>query len=92
MPDQPVRRRIVLSGQVQGVFFRDSCRRQARSAGVTGWVRNTSDGRVEAVFEGDPDSVDRLVDWARQGPGRAQVRDYEVHEEPPEGLSGFEVR
>ena len=86
-----IRRRVVVSGQVQGVFFRDSCRREARSRQVAGWVRNNSDGTVEAVFEGDPDAVTTLVDWAHDGPPGAQVSRVEVAEEEPEGLSGFRV-
>ena len=86
------RRRVVVSGRVQGVFFRDSTQQEAERAGVNGWVRNTGDGRVEAVFEGDDDAVDRMVAWAREGPQRADVSDVEVHDEEPEGLSGFSVR
>ncbi len=86
-----IRRRVVVSGQVQNVFFRDSCRREARSRHVAGWVRNNSDGTVEAVFEGDPDAVTTLVDWAHEGPAGAQVGRVEVTEEEPEGLSGFRV-
>jgi acylphosphatase len=82
---------VVVHGRVQGVFFRDSCRREARSRQVAGWVRNNDDGTVEAVFEGDPDAVTTLVDWARSGPPGAQVSRVEVAEEEPEGLSGFRV-
>lgn len=87
-----VRRRVVVDGRVQGVFFRDSCQRMAYSAGVNGWVRNRNDGRVEAVFEGDPEAVDRMVGWCRQGPRRADVVDVEVIQEEPQGESGFRVR
>ena len=79
-------------GRVQGVFFRDATRREARSAAVAGWVTNRSDGAVEAVFEGDDDAVQRMVDFVRGGPGHADVEDVEVHEEEPEGLSRFDVR
>ena len=82
----------MVSGRVQGVFFRDSVRRRAEAAGVAGWVRNTEDGAVEAVFEGDPQAVDELVEFCRRGPSRAEVAAVEVLEEDPEGLSGFEVR
>jgi acylphosphatase len=82
----------VVSGRVQGVFFRDSVRRRAEAVGVAGWVRNTGDGTVEAVFEGDPQAVDELVEFCRRGPSRAEVAAVEVVEEEPEGLSGFEVR
>ena len=87
-----IRRRIVARGRVQGVFFRDSTRRLAVSQGVAGWVRNNPDGSVEAVFEGEASAVRRLVAKTREGPGRAEVDDVEVHDEKPEGLDGFEVR
>ncbi|GAB1645407.1 acylphosphatase [Krasilnikovia sp. MM14-A1259] len=87
-----VRTRVLVSGVVQGVFFRDTCRRTAVQHGVTGWVRNLPDGRVEAVFEGEPGSVDALVAWARQGPDRAEVTELSAHDEPAEGLTGFEIR
>ncbi|WP_354644082.1 acylphosphatase [Kitasatospora camelliae] len=87
-----IRRRVLVSGVVQGVFFRDSCRQEAVRHGVTGWVRNLPDGRVEAVFEGTPDAVDRLLAWARRGPSRAVVEALHTTEEPPEGLTAFEVR
>jgi acylphosphatase len=87
-----VRKRVVVSGNVQGVFFRDSTRRKASQRGVAGWVTNRSNGAVEAVFEGDPEAVDSLVEFAREGPRGAEVSDVQVSEEEPEGLSGFEVR
>jgi acylphosphatase len=87
-----IRRRVVARGRVQGVFFRDTTRREARSAGVAGWVRNRPDGAVEAVFEGDEDAVERMLDFVRRGPGHAEVEDVEVSEEEPEGLGGFDVR
>ena len=87
-----IRRRVVVDGRVQGVFFRDSCRREADLAGVTGWVRNLRDGRVEAVFEGTPDAVERLVQWCRVGPPRAGVTGVEVHVEEPTSLTAFRVR
>jgi acylphosphatase len=87
-----VRRRVVARGRVQGVFFRDTMRRRAESAGVDGWVRNTPEGSVEAVFEGESEVVETLVDFSRSGPSRAQVASIEVEEERPEGLTGFEVR
>jgi acylphosphatase len=86
------RRRVVVRGNVQGVFFRDSTEKEASSQGVAGWVRNRDDGAVEAVFEGDADAVDAMVSWCRSGPSRADVDDVEVSEEEPEGLDGFEVR
>jgi len=87
-----VRYRVLVSGRVQGVFFRDSCRRVAEEHDVGGWVRNLPDGRVEAVFEGPPDDVHVLVDWARHGPRRAVVDDIAVNPEPPEGLTTFRIR
>ena len=87
-----IRRRVVIHGNVQGVFFRDSTRRLAEREGVTGWIRNRPDGAVEAVFEGEPDSVERLVSFARKGPRGAQVERVELAEEHPEGLRGFNVR
>jgi acylphosphatase len=77
---------------VQGVFFRDSVQRRAEAAGISGWVTNRVDGAVEAVFEGEPDGVEAMVDFCRRGPSRAEVVDVEVSEEEPEGLSGFQVR
>jgi acylphosphatase len=83
---------VVVRGRVQGVFFRDSVRRQAGTRGVSGWVTNRRDGAVEAVFEGDPDAVAALVDFSREGPRGAEVERVDVTEEQPEGLSGFEIR
>lgn len=87
-----VRRRVVVHGRVQGVFFRDSTQKEAEKRGVAGWVRNRDDGAVEAVFEGAEDAVDSLVDFCRSGPSRADVDSVDVEEQEPEGLSGFEVR
>jgi acylphosphatase len=87
-----VARDLVVHGRVQGVFFRDSCRREARSAGVDGWVANASDGTVRAHLEGPPDAVDRVAAWAREGPGAADVERVDVRETEPDGLPGFEVR
>ena len=92
MADDVVRRRLVARGRVQGVFFRDSMRERAEAADVAGWVRNRSDGAVEAVLEGRHEAVERVVRFARTGPPRAQVSDVEVSEEEPEGLSGFQIR
>ena len=86
-----IRRRVVASGRVQGVFFRDSVRREANSAGVAGWATNRDDGRVEAVFEGEEKAVNRLVEFCRRGPGHAEVEELHVSEEEPEGLDGFRV-
>jgi acylphosphatase len=86
------RSRVVVHGQVQGVFFRDSCRREADARGVAGWVTNRPDGAVEAVFEGDPAAVAALVDFCRRGPRSAEVDSVEESSEEPEGLTGFRVR
>ena len=87
-----MRRRVVVQGRVQGVFFRDSLRRLAEREGVSGWARNTSEGTVEAVFEGEPDDVERLVSFAKIGPPDAIVEAVNVSQEEPEGLTGFSVR
>jgi len=86
-----IRYRVLVSGRVQGVFFRDACRRLAQQRGVAGWVRNLPDGRVEAVFEGPAEDVDRLVDWARHGPRYAVVDHIAIQAEPPEGLDRFRI-
>jgi acylphosphatase len=85
------RRRVLVRGSVQGVFFRDSCRREARSLGVAGWVTNRPDGAVEAVFEGEPEAVAALVEWCRHGPRGADVESVDDSSEKPEGLSRFEI-
>jgi acylphosphatase len=87
-----IRRRVVVHGRVQGVFFRDTTRRMAESRGVAGWVTNRPDGAVEAVFEGDPDAVEAMVAFSREGPRGATVERVEFAEEEPESLSGFQVR
>lgn len=87
-----IHRRVAVRGHVQGVFFRETTRRRALTAGVAGWVRNAADGSVEAVFEGERDAVDRLVAFAQEGPGGARVDWVDVVSEEPEGLSGFEIR
>jgi acylphosphatase len=87
-----VRTRVIVYGLVQGVFYRDTCRRLAQQHGVAGWVRNRPDGTVEAVFEGASDAVDRMVAWAGQGPRGAVVERVETAAEEPEGLAGFAIR
>jgi acylphosphatase len=87
-----VRKRVVVRGDVQGVAFRDNTSRQAGSRGVAGWVTNRSDGAVEAVFEGDPEAVQSMIDFCKGGPRAADVKDVDVSDEEPEGLSGFDVR
>ncbi len=82
-----------MSGDVQGVFFRSTTEDQARQLGVTGWVRNRGDGRVEAEFQGSPEAVEQAVAFCREGPARAHVNQVEVSDtDPVEGESGFQVR
>jgi acylphosphatase len=87
-----IRRRVIVAGRVQGVFFRGSTQERARELGLDGWVRNRPDGTVEAVFEGEEPMVAKALVFCRQGPRWAQVTDLEVYEERPEGLKGFDVR
>jgi acylphosphatase len=84
-------RRVVVHGLVQGVFFRDSCRREAQEAGVGGWVRNRPDGSVEALFEGPEYGVQRMLDWVRRGPAYARVERVDVIEEQPTGHTAFAI-
>ena len=86
-----IRRRVVVHGRVQGVWFRESMRRLAERRAVRGWVRNRSDGAVEAVLEGADEDVARLVEFCGIGPSGAHVDRIEVETEPPEGLAGFRV-
>ena len=87
-----VRKRVRAHGRVQGVFFRDSVRRAAASRGVAGWAENRPDGTVEAVFEGEFEAVERLVELCRDSPGSSEVERLEVADEEPDGLRGFDVR
>ena len=84
--------RVVVTGRVQGVWFRDSCRERARAAGVAGWVRNRGDGAVEAEFEGPAAAVDEVVTWCQTGPSRARVDNVEVAEISAIGEQNFRVR
>ncbi len=87
------RAHVYVSGDVQGVFFRDSTREKAEQLGLSGWVKNLPDGRVEALFEGPPDKVREMVQWCEQGPPHAAVQDVDVDfDAAQEDLSGFEVR
>ncbi|MGD9794555.1 MAG: acylphosphatase [Acidimicrobiia bacterium] len=88
-PGTPVRRRVIVRGDVQGVGYRASCARQAGVVGVAGWVRNRFDGSVEAVFEGASANVETLIEWCRIGPRMARVTQVIVHDEDPEGIAGF---
>ena len=84
--------RAVVRGRVQGVFFRDSLRRRASQDSVSGWARNCGDGSLEAVFEGDPEAVQRMLAFCREGPRGANVQGVETFDEPEEGLIGFSIR
>jgi acylphosphatase len=87
-----VRVRVVVTGRVQGVWFRDACRTEARALGVSGWVRNRADGAVEAEFEGPEAAVDRMVAWCRSGPPRARVDTVASESIDLLGEAGFRVR
>ena len=92
MAESAISRRVIVHGEVQGVFFRDSTKRAADEQGLAGWVRNRGDGSVEALFEGDGAAVERLVEACREGPEGARVERVETFEEEVEGLVGFETR
>jgi acylphosphatase len=87
-----IRKRVVVSGRVQGVWFRDSCREQALRHTVAGWVRNNPDGTVEALFEGDDPDVAAMIEWMRFGPPGARVTEVDATDEQPDGATGFVVR
>ncbi len=82
---------VLVSGRVQGVFYRSTCAEIARKAGLAGWVRNRPDGRVEAVFQGASDVVERMLTWCREGPPLAVVTSVEVTEEAERPEPGFRV-
>lgn len=83
---------VFISGQVQGVGYRFTTVNRANQRGVTGWVRNLTDGRVEAIFEGDKEAVEEMVQWCHKGPSSAVVSDVEVTYEEPQGIKGFKTR
>jgi acylphosphatase len=87
-----ISRRVLVSGRVQGVWFRQTTADTARRAGVTGWVRNLTDGRVEAVLEGDPAAVAAVIAWCHEGPPAARVDSVAVSPVAAAGASGFEIR
>jgi acylphosphatase len=92
-PAEDVRAHLFISGRVQGVSYRASTQEEARKRGVTGWVKNLADGRVEAVLQGPKDKVDDLIEWCRKGPPAAKVEKVEVSwEKPEEDLKTFEIR
>jgi acylphosphatase len=84
--------RVRIRGRVQGVFFRAEARARAESLGVAGWIRNADDGSVEAVFEGDDEQVESMVEWCRRGPAGARVEEVEAVREEPAGETGFQVK
>lgn len=87
------RAHVFVSGRVQGVSFRYYTTQEAQRKGVAGWVRNLMDGRVEAIFQGDEQAVEHMVDWCHQGSPAARVHDVDVSwEVPVDDLSGFRVR
>lgn len=90
--DRVVAVRVIVRGVVQGVSYRETMRSEADAAGVSGWVRNLADGRVEALLEGSHDGVDALVSWCRRGPRGAVVTDVEVLDVATSGAQGFGVR
>jgi len=84
---------VIISGRVQGVWFRASTKQKAEQLGITGWVRNTAEGNVEAIFEGEEDLVKKMIDWCHRGPPSAQVRHVNVKNQPStNGFEGFSVR
>ncbi len=87
-----MRRRVILTGHVQGVFFRASVKEAAENEGVAGWAANRPDGSVEVVLEGPAEAVESVLGYCRTGPVNARVDSAEVLEEEPEGLSGFRTR
>jgi len=86
-----VRAHVYISGKVQGVGYRLSTQEEAVKLGLTGWVKNLPDGRVEAVLEGEATAVEQMIQWSHQGPRAAIVRDVIVERETPEGLATFQV-
>lgn len=92
MSTEVVRRRAILTGRVQGVFFRASVQEAAENQGVAGWAANRRDGSVEVVLEGPADAVESVLGYCRTGPVNARVDSAEVVEETPEGLTGFRTR
>ncbi len=92
MSPDVVRRRLILTGHVQGVFFRASVQEAAENEGVAGWASNRSDGSVEVVLEGPASAVESVLGYCRIGPVNARVDSAEIKEEDPKGLSGFQTR
>lgn len=87
-----IRAHMIISGSVQGVFFRQNTFKKAKELGVLGWVRNLPDGRVEVIFDGDRDRVEKMVNWAKKGPVSALVRDFKIEwQETKEALNDFKI-
>jgi len=87
-----VRVRVTVRGRVQGVWYRDTCDRVARSIGVNGWVRNLPDGSVQVVAEGEREFVDGLLEWCQEGPPQANVTEIDIVDEQPTGEREFRIR
>jgi len=84
---------VLISGRVQGVWFRASTRQKAEELGITGWVRNTTDGKVEAVFEGEEEIVQKMIEWCRHGPPLATVEHVKIKQQKPtDGFEGFTIK
>ena len=83
---------VIISGHVQGVWFRASTKQKANELGLTGWVRNTNDGAVEAVFEGEEEIVDKMINWCRHGPPMAKVEDIKLKRQKTIGFKDFVIR
>ena len=86
-----IARKLTVSGRVQGVFYRDTCRREATARGVSGCAANRPDGTVEVFLEGPADAVEAVIDWCRQGPPHADVTDVQVDGVELRGITGFEI-
>lgn len=91
MSGESIRMHLVISGRVQGVWYRGAMQEEARRLGVSGWVKNMADGRVEAVAEGRRTAVEALVRWCEKGPPHAHVATVRTTEEPPQGVEGFKI-
>ena len=88
-----IRVHVYISGRVQGVGYRYSTAHKANSLGITGWVRNTHDGKVEAIFEGDENAVEEMIVWCKKGPSMSMVTDIEIFRKPFEGeFNNFSIR
>jgi acylphosphatase len=90
--DDRIRAHVLVSGRVQGVYYRATTRDTARERGVDGWVRNLDDGRVEAVFEGTEAAVESMIEWCHTGSPKARVDDVSVEYGDPDGVEGFDIK